>query len=258
MSRLPLTFQCQGRTCAGTLDTAPGTTGLLIVSGGNEIRAGAFNGQAMLAAAIAARGFPVMRFDRRGIGDSEGENRGFRNAAKDIRAALQAFRAIAPQVERVIGHGNCDAASALMLFAGAGCDGLVLSNPWTFDDGQEQSLPAASIRERYRQKLGNPREIARLLGGGVDLRKLASGLRQAARPAPAASSLGNEMRAGLDRFDGPVQILLAENDRTAQQFSATWPDRRLAIATCPNANHAFGETHAQAWLEARLLEGLRN
>ncbi|OZA91133.1 MAG: esterase, partial [Erythrobacter sp. 34-65-8] len=90
MSRLALTFECQGQALAGTLDTAPGKTGLLIVSGGNEIRAGAFSGQARLAAQIAGAGFPVFRFDRRGVGDSEGENKGFRHSAKDIAAALEA------------------------------------------------------------------------------------------------------------------------------------------------------------------------
>ena len=34
-------FACEGETLAATLDEAPGTTGLLIVSGGNEIRSGA-------------------------------------------------------------------------------------------------------------------------------------------------------------------------------------------------------------------------
>ena len=91
MKRLHLSFECREDRCAATLDSAPGTTGLLMVSGGNEIRAGAFNGQSRLAAEIAAAGFPVFRFDRRGIGDSEGTNRGFRKSTKDIAAALLAF-----------------------------------------------------------------------------------------------------------------------------------------------------------------------
>ena len=86
MKRLHLSFECREDRCAATLDSAPGTTGLLMVSGGNEIRAGAFNGQSRLAAEIAAAGFPVFRFDRRGIGDSEGTNRGFRKSTKDIAA----------------------------------------------------------------------------------------------------------------------------------------------------------------------------
>ena len=81
MNRLHLTFECADSTLAGTLDMACGASGLLLVSGGNEIRSGAFSGQAALAARIAAAGFPVFRFDRRGIGDSGGENKGFRNSA---------------------------------------------------------------------------------------------------------------------------------------------------------------------------------
>ena len=176
MSRLHLTFECREQRCGATLDSAPGTTGLLIVSGGNEIRAGAFNGQSQLAAEIARAGFPVFRFDRRGIGDSEGTNRGFRRSGRDIAAALLAFRAIAPQVQRVVAFGNCDAASALMLAGGAECDALVLSNPWTIDESEDSTPPPAAIRSRYAQKLKNPQELARLLSGGVDLKKLSRGM----------------------------------------------------------------------------------
>ena len=90
--RLHLTFNCEGSYLAGTLDTAPLTTGLLLVSGGNELRSGAFRGQARLAQTIAKRGFPVFRYDRRGVGDSEGENLGFTQSEPDIRAAIEAFR----------------------------------------------------------------------------------------------------------------------------------------------------------------------
>mgnify|MGYP001278849378 FL=1 len=196
MSRLHLTFNCEGSTLAATLDTAPLTTGLLLVSGGNEIRSGAFRGQARLAQTIAKRGFPVFRYDRRGVGDSEGENLGFEHSEPDILAAMEAFRAIAPQVNRVVGIGNCDAASALMLAGGAGCDGLVLSNPWTIEETDEEDTtpPPQAIRARYLQKLGNPREVARLLRGGVNLRKLAGGLVRSVRPAPPAGDLATRMR----------------------------------------------------------------
>lgn len=263
MTRLALTFACGRLTLAATLDTAPGTTGLLIVSGGNEIRAGAFGGQAAMAARIAAAGFPVFRFDRRGVGDSEGENRGFRHARKDMESALHAFRAMAPQLTRVVGFGNCDAASALMLAGGAGCDGLVLSNPWTIEEGAGAGagLPPAAIRARYREKLASPREIMRLLGGGVNLRKLGAGLAAALRPSPPPSSLAAEMAAGLADFTGPVRILLATADRTAQAFEAAW--ERLGdgadprIHRCPGAGHAYVAPEHRDWLEAQLLVALR-
>ncbi len=256
MSRLHLTFGCVKSILAGTLDTAPGANGLLLVSGGNELRAGAFSGQAALAARIAAAGFPVFRFDRRGVGDSGGDNSGFRKSRADIDAAVATFRAIAPQVERVVGFGNCDAASALMLGAGANCDALVLSNPWTIehDDG---APPPDAIRARYAEKLRNPREVARLLTGGVSWGKLVKGLLQAGRGKAAPSTLAGEMAAGLSQFDGPVRILLAMADRTAQVFAANWDPDDPHIARCEGAGHAWVEPHAREFLDRHLLEVLR-
>ncbi|MEM8723934.1 MAG: hydrolase 1, exosortase A system-associated [Pseudomonadota bacterium] len=262
MSRLPLDFGCGSLKLAGTLDTAPGTTGLLLVSGGNEVRSGAFSGQSQLASRIARAGFSVFRFDRRGIGDSEGENRGFRSSEGDISAALKAFRAIAPQVERVFAFGNCDAASALMLSRGAGCDGLILSNPWTIEDGEngaEDAIPPpAAIRARYAEKLKNPKEIGRLLSGGVNLGKLIRGLAKSLGPAPAPSTLADEMRAGLEQFSGPVRILLASADRTAQVFDESWDKSDPRIARCEGAGHAYVETEHRDWLEAQILAALRS
>jgi len=262
MTRLPLDFGCGSLKMAGTLDTAPGTTGLLLVSGGNELRSGAFSGQSRLAARIARAGFSVFRYDRRGIGDSEGENRGFRSSEGDIVAALKAFRAIAPQVERVVGFGNCDAASALMLAGGAGCDGLVLSNPWTIEADEDReddaTPPASAIRARYAEKLKNPKEIGRLLRGGVDLRKLARGLFKSVSAAPPLSSLADEMRQGLDAFTGPAWILLATADRTAQVFEQNWDASDLRIARREGADHAYVEPEHRDWLEAQILAALRN
>lgn len=263
MTRLSLTFGCGPLKLAGTLDTAPGTVGLLIVSGGNEIRSGAFGGQAELAARIAHAGFPVFRFDRRGVGDSEGENRGFRHSFRDITAALEAFRALAPQVGKVVGFGNCDAASALMLAGGAGCDGLVLSNPWTIEQDEtteasaDSTPPPAAIRARYLRKLTDPREIARLLSGGVDLGKLARGLNRSLRPAPPPSTLAEEIRTGLERFGGDARILLATADRTAQVFEAAWDKSDPRIRRCTGAGHAYVEPAHRDWLATEILATLR-
>lgn len=261
MSRLSLTFGCGDLRCAATLDTAPGTTGLLIVSGGNEIRAGAFGGQAELAARIARAGFPVFRFDRRGVGDSEGDNRGFRHSARDISAALEAFRAMAPQISRVVAFGNCDAASALMLAGGAGCAGLVLPNPWTIEQDEateaDPTPPPAAIRARYLEKLTNPREVARLLSGGVNLGKLARGMARSLRPAPRPSNLAEDIRAGLASFTGDARILLATADRTAQVFEAAWDKSDPRIRRCEGAGHAYVEPAHRDWLKAEILAALR-
>ncbi|MBL0916111.1 MAG: hydrolase 1, exosortase A system-associated, partial [Sphingopyxis sp.] len=141
--RHQLSFPCDGATLAATLDEAPGTTGLLIVSGGNEVRSGAHRGMATLAQRVAAAGNPVFRFDRRGIGDSEGANGGYTNSGADIAAAIAAFRGAAPHVSRIVAFGNCDAASALLLHQPLALDALILANPWTYEDeGEEADEPA--------------------------------------------------------------------------------------------------------------------
>lgn len=257
MSRLHLTFNCNGDTLAGTLDTAPSTTGLLLVSGGNEIRSGAFGGQAALAARIAKAGFPVFRYDRRGVGDSEGENRGFERSKPDILTALEAFRAMAPSVTKIYAFGNCDAASALMLAEGAGCDGLILSNPWTIEDESDDTPPPEAVRSRYIDKLKNPKEVWRLLSGGVNIAKLIKGLRQASKGSIAPTGLAERMAAGVEAFDGPVHILLASDDRTAQMFDSTWPKDDERVQRCEGASHAYVEEHAQVWLEKAILKALR-
>ena len=256
MSRRPIQCVCEGAALSGTLDDADGTTGLLLVSGGNEIRSGSWAGQAQLAARIAASGHPVLRFDRRGIGDSEGENAGFRGQDVDIAAALAAFRLAQPQMQRVLGFGNCDAASALMLYAATpGFDALVLANPWVIEAGNETDQAPAAIRQRYAQKLANPKEWLRLMRGGVNFRKLASGLRRASGSAPR-SSLAEAMQAGLAGFAGPVTILLATRDRTAQLFEAAWPADDARVRRIDSASHSFSDDEAREWLFEQIIGAL--
>lgn len=259
MNRRQLSFTCEGETLVGTLDEAPGTSGLLIVSGGNEIRSGAFSGQARLAADIAAQGFPVFRFDRRGVGDSSGESGGFRGSRADIFAALATYRDLCPRLERVVAFGNCDAASALMLMRGDMCDALVLSNPWTFegDDPAIALPPPAAIRARYASRLRDPAQLRRLLRGEVRFSNLLRGLRAMFRFSPEASSLYEEMAEGLDAATKPYLILIAENDRTGQAFAESWDGSNGEIRRCAGASHAYVEPHARAWLAEQLLSMLR-
>jgi hypothetical protein len=259
MIRRHLTFPCGPDTLVGTLDrdSAIGSAGLLLVSGGREVRSGSWGGQAQMAARLAAAGVPVFRFDRRGVGQSEGHDPGFQHAREDIAAALAAFRAAVPGLRKIIAFGNCDAAAALMLHGAAiGLDGLVLANPWTLEDDTADAPPPAALRQRYLAKLASPREVLRLLTGGVNFAKLLRGLRQAAA-APVKSGLIAKMAEGLDRFAGPATILLANGDRTAQMFEAVWPAGDARIHRHASAGHSFSGQDAQDWLFERLLEATR-
>jgi exosortase A-associated hydrolase 1 len=250
-----LKIACGGETIVATLDEAAGSTGLLIVSGGNEVRAGAHRGMALLAAELAARGMPVLRYDRPGIGDSSGENRGFEESAADIAAAAAAFRKAG--VTRVVAFGNCDAASALALFhAAAGIDALVLSNPWTGGGGDDDLPQAAAIKARYAERLRDPREWLRLLRGGVNLRKLADGLWKAARPVPP-SGLADRMAAALQGSGVPTKILLANRDNTAVAFRAAWKTGGPGtIVELDSRGHSYAGAADKAWLRERLLQAL--
>ena len=255
MNRQPVLFACDGAGLVGTLDQARGTTGLLIVSGGNELRSGAWGGQAQLAARIAAAGFPVFRFDRRGVGDSEGENLGFRSSAPDLAAALAAFRQACPQLRRVVALGNCDAATALVLAGGAGLDALILSNPWTIED-EGAPAPPATLRDHYRRRLADPRALLRLFTGKVSPVKLFASLRQALRRAPPPAGLAVELAEALARYPGSVRILLAGRDRTALAFLAGWNRADPRLHTCQGASHSFVEPEAREWYATQVLEAL--
>ncbi|HET9629708.1 MAG TPA: hydrolase 1, exosortase A system-associated [Novosphingobium sp.] len=249
------TFPCEGAKLVGTIDEAPGTSGLLIVTGGSEIRAGAWSGQAMLATRLSAAGHPVFRFDRRGIGDSEGVNTGFRGATPDITAAIRAFRQAAPQITRVVAFGNCDAAAALMLMSGEGVDELVLANPWTIQENEE-GISTDSVRAHYRQRLRDPAAMRRLVTGRVNLGSLLRSAILALRSRPPAT-LATELKSGLARFPGQATILLAGRDRTAHTFLVRWDKADPRLHHCPGASHSFVEPEARDWLAERLVEALR-
>jgi exosortase A-associated hydrolase 1 len=270
--RRMINFACEGTMLAGTLDLGDKSTALLIVSGGNEIRCGSHNGQAAMAAHFAALGYPVLRFDRRGIGDSEGDNGGFESSAPDLTAAILALQEHLPHVARIVGFGNCDAASALALYhAGLGIDQLVLANPWVIESPVEQSESspkpsAAAIRARYWLRLKNPRSLVDLFSGKINLRKLVGGLARATQ-SHAPSGLAARMARALDNSQTPVALLIAERDSTAMAFMADWkaplftavrqrPD--VTLARLDSASHSFAEANAKSWLLDRVGFVLRS
>jgi exosortase A-associated hydrolase 1 len=255
--RRALSFPCEGAQLIGSLDEASGTSGLLIVSGGNEIRSGAHRGMAELAAAIAAKGYPVFRFDRRGVGDSEGANQGFRFSGPDIAAALDTFRAECPALTRIVAFGNCDAATALALHASP-VDARVLANPWVIPSTGAMPPPAA-IKDRYVRRLRDPEAWKALLTGKVDMGKLAKGLGRLAAAKPALpDSLADKTVRALEASTLPTTILLATGDATAIAFADVWRnDPAIHVERIGTASHSFAEPTAYRALIDVLERALR-
>lgn len=267
--RRMIDFQCGGDRLVGTLDEAGGATGLLIVSGGNEIRSGAYSGQAAMARYFTELGYPVFRFDRRGVGDSEGQNGGFESSADDIAAAVATFGVEAPHVTRLVAFGNCDAATALA-FEHRGLDALVLANPWVIEaTSGESDAPtkpsSAAVRARYWARLKNPRSIIDLLTGKIDLKKLAGGLAKASQKE-APSGLAARLASLLEGSSIPADILVADRDTTALAFLGTYKDAifdpvrarpNVSLSRFNSASHSFADAAAKAWLYERIDRTLK-
>lgn len=237
-------FPCLGDLLIGTLDSASGNTGLLIVSEGNEIRSGPHRSMAQLAHRIAAAGYPVFRFDRRGVGDSGGSNGSFLESGLDIAAAATTFRREA-QLRRVVAFGNGDAASALMLFhAEARIDALLLANPVT--------LGPVVPREESESDEPHPRGWIRQV----------IGLRSARRPE-APPSIAGDLATALVKAEVPITLLLATRDETAATFADALHKPAFAAAGTrirrkqfDTASHVFARTADKAWLYERVIEAL--
>jgi exosortase A-associated hydrolase 1 len=249
-------FPCAGEELIGSFDDADGTTGLLVVSGGNEVRAGAHRGMAMLARRLAEKGNPVFRFDRRGVGDSSGANMGHMGARPDIEAAVACFRHHAPQLRRIVGFGNCDAATSLLLF-GDGIDRLVIANPWLRDDG-DGLPPVEAIKAHYAERVRDPSTWARAFGGGVNFRKLASGVAKIA-------TNGGERRADVEAevfaalAERPsTDILIAERDATGIAFMAAAERRGFSrnIRLIDTESHSFARAPDKVALHAAIRAAL--
>jgi exosortase A-associated hydrolase 1 len=224
-----VSFDCAGARLYGVVslpdDATPAARGVLIVVGGPQYRAGSHRQFTLLARALAARGIPAMRFDYRGMGDSEGTLRDFEDVGADLRAAIDCFCATVPGLRDVALWGLCDGASAIAFYAAsdARVAGVALLNPWVHTTA---GAARATIKHYYRARLLERALWAKVLSGRFDWRGAASsalGLARSAlarRPAAANApvSLPERMRAGLERFDGRILVMLSGADLTAQEF----------------------------------------
>ena len=253
----------------------PADCGVLIVVGGPQYRVGSHRQFLLLARRLAAAGYPSLRFDVRGMGDSDGAMRSFEQLDDDIGAAIAAFRAACPTLRRIVLWGLCDAASAALIYVGATRDpaiaGLVLLNPWAHS---ETSLARTHIKHYYAQRLLRPDFWAKLLRGRLhwrqSLRNLWSSARAAARHTPGGGDqrpYQEKMAAGWRQFGGPLLLVLSGEDYTAKEFleyaaaSPAWTgllaEGRVTRVDLPQADHTFSSAAWRAMVEEETLAWLK-
>lgn len=263
-----ISFACEGCWLYGVLSTpasAPlAPRGVVLVVGGPQYRVGSHRQFTLLARDLARQGVPVLRFDYRGMGDSEGEMRDFLNIDADLRAAIDAFTAELPSVREVVLWGLCDAASAAMLYAhqDSRVAGLVLLNPWA---RTEEGAARAYLKHYYLSRLlqaGLWRKIARgqfdfpgamrsfaALCANAMRRKNAPAANGATEPAATHSaSLPERMLSGFSRFQGRSLVIISGADLTGREFSdmaaaPAWRrlmrGKRVSRRTLAQADHTF-------------------
>ncbi|WP_426167269.1 hydrolase 1, exosortase A system-associated [Pseudoduganella sp. S-14] len=273
-----LSFACGGDTLVGILSPAPGpaTRGVLVIVGGPQYRAGSHRQFTLLARQLAARGIPVLRFDYRGMGDSDGAARGFEQVDADVAAAIDAFQAAVPGLREVVLWGLCDGAAAALFYGhrDARVRGLVLLNPWA---RTAAGLARSTLKHYYWQRLRDPALWRKVASGrfaaGAALRSLLGMLGAARQPAPAAApaqaapaiprdgsapplsaDLPARLLEAMQRFRGRVLFIFSGADLTAQEFldmtkaSRRWQQLLAGPAvqqhTLAGADHTFS---TRAW-----------
>lgn len=222
-----LVRDCGGGRCIALVHPAAVAgqrVGVVIVVGGPQYRAGSHRQFVLTARALASAGFPVLRFDYRGIGDSDGEQRTFESVHEDIRLAVDTLVQECG-VSQVVLYGLCDAASAVLMYCldDARVAGLIVLNPWV---RTVQGEASAQLWHYYPRRILQRSFWAKLFQGNLPVVRAVAGLfgtvrRSQAVPGAAVApreSFIARMLKGCTSFRGQILLLISGRDLTAAEF----------------------------------------
>jgi len=239
-----LVFDCAGASLIGIMHhpKQPKSTGVIIVvPDGPQYRSGCARQLTLWSRYLCDHGYPVLRFDFSGIGDSGGTFKGFTDIDADIASAVDVFVAKQPEVQQVVLWGECTSATSIMMYAWRNplIKKLILQNPWLRD---EASQAQTYVKHYYWYRLKQKSFWAKLfslrfnpvssLQSMFQLWRKSKGMKEYGQGAVQEwdNSLPFQLQAqeGLARFDGNVVLVMSGRSLIGKEFdevvsaSARW------------------------------------
>lgn len=283
---VPVAFDCSGSTLFGVVHRPvnPADYGLLtVVAGGPQYRAGCGRQLLALARVLAEADIPVMRFDQRGVGDSQGDFLGFEDMKEDLNAAVAAFRNNVPGLKHVVLWGGCDAGSSVLLNAAAIPEvrGAIVANPFVSSELTQKTLQRKHYLKRFLEKSFwkkvvtlqyNPLDYLRPRPGKAVSRGSSASEAQVATQAPqkpkAGGAFADRMLTGVQEFDGQLLFLMSGHSPTRREFDeflARFPVWRKACSgplhqrvDLPDADQTFSTRESRQAVNSAALDWMKS
>lgn len=277
-------FDCNGAPLIGVMHhpEQPKATGVVIVvPDGPQYRAGCARQLVLWSRYLCEHGYPVLRFDFSGLGDSGGEFKGFTDIDEDVDAAIDVFLEKQPLLEKVVLWGECSSASAIMMYAWRNkvITHLILQNPWLRD---EASQAQTYIKHYYLHRLTQKSFWHKLMkfrfNPLTSLRSLYGLWRKSKQIKQLSSSeliewdsslpFQDRAREGLARFDGDLLLVMSGRSLIGKEFdevvkaSDRWQsimkDKQVDRLDFEHADHTFSRISDREAMIDQLLAWLKD
>lgn len=264
MNEFTTVFYCEGDALLGIINQPENCaeTAVLIVVGGPQYRVGSHRQFVQLARGLGEQGIASMRFDYRGMGDSEGDKKAFDNICEDIDVACHTLLE-KTGCKNIAIWGLCDAASAAMIYAPKNPNlvGLVLLNPWLRN---EQSMGKTMLKHYYLKRLFSKGFWAKMLGGKVNLFSSISDAKGFVKDSVSTQeqeldTYQDRMNKGIGLYKGKVCLILSGVDLTAKEFETQtlgkkeWKqfnNKLFEVHRIEGADHTFSKMEYKQQVES--------
>jgi exosortase A-associated hydrolase 1 len=283
VEEIPLIIPCADVGQIGILHKpaqAKKTGIVVVVAGGPQYRVGCARQIILWSRRLASEGYPVLRFDYRGFGDSAGEFLGFENVNADIETAIDQLILLMPELQQIVLWAECNAASAAMMYAWRDrrVSALIMQNPWVRDEVTEaRTYIKHYYLMRFMQKsfwlkllklqINPVHSILSLLGFWRTSRQITPFNKPSALAEfDSLPTYQDKMREGLNRFTGDILLFMSGYSFIGKEFdglveiSTAWQqilaDKALTRIDAPAADHTFSRSQDREALINQAVQWL--